>query len=283
MRHRIFTVLFLVLCLTQLPLVFAASDPNDSPGSKDPDIFSRMPGFHIYRFEATEFDRYEFQVGPSEKETVEGYFSTVVYYANEGITQPSGLQITRNYVNAAKAVGGKEVYAYEDGGTEYSIIQIVKDGREIWAEVFGANNGMYEIRMIEKQLMKQDVVANAAVMSGSIKETGRIAVYGIYFDTNKSDLKPASEPAMAEIVKMLKADTGLKLYVVGHTDNAGQFAHNVKLSQERAASVVNALVSKHGIAASRLTPFGAGPTVPVASNNTDEGRSKNRRVELVAQ
>ncbi|MBA3035190.1 MAG: OmpA family protein, partial [Desulfobacterium sp.] len=92
-----------------------------------------------------------------------------------------------------------------------------------------------------------------------------------------------SDPALAEIVKMLKADANLKVYVVGHTDNVGQFANNVKLSQDRAASVVNALVGKHGIAAARLSPFGAGPTSPVASNKTDEGKAKNRRVELVGQ
>lgn len=99
----------------------------------------------------------------------------------------------------------------------------------------------------------------------------------------EADLKPSSEPALAEIVKMLKSDGSLKLYVVRHTDNVDQFAHNVKLSQDRAASVVNALVNKHGIASARLTPFGAGPTGPVASNKAEDGRAKNRRVELVAQ
>ena len=286
MRNRLFSVwslLFLMLYLAPLNPSFAASDPNDTPGSKDPDLFSRMTGFHIYQSEAKEFDRYEFQVGPGKTEKIEGRTTLVVYYANDGITLPSGLQITRNYVNAAKAIGGEQVYAFEDGGTEYCTIRVIKEDKEIWAEVSGANNGMYNVRMVEKQLMKQDVVANAEALSGSIKETGRAAVYGIYFDTGMSDLKLESEPALAEIVKMLKADANLKIYVVGHTDNAGQFAYNVKLSQDRAASVVNALVGKHGIAAARLTPFGAGPACPVASNKTDEGKAKNRRVELVAQ
>lgn len=283
MRHRILTVLLLILCLIPLQSVFAAKDPNDIPGSKDLDLFSRMPGFRITRYDIMEFDRYEFQVGPGKMEKVEGLHTFVVYYANEGIKQPSGLQITRNYVNAAKAIGGREVHAFEDGGTEYSIIRVIKEDKEIWAEVSGANNGMYNVHLVEKQLMKQDVVANAEALSGSIKETGRVAVYGIYFDTGKAELKPESEPALAEIVKMLKADANLKIYVVGHTDNAGQFAYNVKLSQDRAASVVNVLVVKNGIAAARLTPFGAGPTSPVASNKTDDGKAKNRRVELVAQ
>jgi outer membrane protein OmpA-like peptidoglycan-associated protein len=275
--------LLLILSLIHLQPAFSAKDPNDVQGGKDPDLFSRMPGFHINRYEVLEFDRYEFQTAPDKKEKIEGLHTFLIYYANEGVKQPSGLQITRNYVNAAKAIGGEELYAFEDGGTEYSIIRVIKEGKEIWAEVSGANNGMYSVHLVEKQLMKQDVVANAEALSGSIRDTGRVAVYGIYFDTNKADLKPESEPALAEIVKMLKADAGLKVYVVGHTDNVGQFAHNVKLSQDRAASVVNALVSKHGIAAARLTPFGAGPTSPVASNKTDEGKAKNRRVELVGQ
>lgn len=271
-------MIFFIPCIT-----LAASDPNDKPGSKDPDLFSRMPGFHIYLSEILDFDRYEFATGAGKTEVVEGRSTLISYYANDGITPPSGLQVVRNYVNAAKAIGGKEVYGFEDGGTQYSIIQVVKDEMEVWVEVSGANNGMYNFKMIEKELMKQDVVANAEAMSGSIKETGRVAVYGIYFDTGKADLKPESEPALKEIVKMLNMDSNLKVYVVGHTDNVGQFNYNVKLSQDRAASVVNALTTKHGIAATRLTPFGCGPVSPVASNKTDDGKAKNRRVELVAQ
>jgi outer membrane protein OmpA-like peptidoglycan-associated protein len=283
MKHFITGLLSMLLCLFAFAPAWAASDPNDVPGSKDPALFSRMPGFHIREYEALEFDRYEFKTGPAETQKVEGRSTALYYYANEGITQPSGLQITRNYVGAAEAIGGSRVYEFEDGGTEYVIIRVVKNDMEVWTEVSGANNGMYNVRMIEKQLMKQAVVANAEALSGSIAESGRVAVYGIYFDTNKAELKPESEPALAEIVKMLQTDAALKLFVVGHTDNVGQFAHNLKLSQDRAASVVNALVSKHGIAAARLIPFGAGPTVPVAANTTDEGKAKNRRVELVAQ
>ena len=282
MRRRIFSLL-LMFALIPFSLALAASDRNDSEGSKDPDIFSRMPGFLISSYETLEFDRYEFKTGATKTEKVEGRRTFVAYTAKEGVTHPSGLQVIRNYVNAAKAVGGSQVYEYEDGGTKYSTIRIIKEDSEVWAEVSGANNGMYNVQLVKKQLMKQNVVANANALSKGIKETGRVAVYGIYFDTAKADLKPASDPALAEIVKMLKADANLKVYVVGHTDNAGQFASNVKLSQDRAAAVVNALTSKHGIAAPRLTPFGAGPTSPVASNKTDEGKAKNRRVELVGQ
>ena len=129
--------------------------------------------------------------------------------------------------------------------------------------------------------MRQDVVADAASLARTLGETGRVVVHGIFFDTGRSEVKPESEPTLVQIGKLLKSDPKLKLYVVGHTDSAGAFDANVKLSQARAAAVVAALVGRHGVAAARLTPFGAGPAAPAASNRSDAGRAKNRRVELV--
>ncbi len=181
------------------------------------------------------------------------------------------------------ATGGEVIYEYEDGGSQYVTLKVVKDNAEAWAALSAAGNGMYNIHVIEKQLMHQDVAANADSLAGSIAATGKAAVYGIYFDTGKSEIKPSSEAAINEIAKLLNNDARLKLYVVGHTDNVGAFEYNIKLSQARAAAVVGALVKQHGIAAARLTPFGAGPTSPAATNTSEEGRAKNRRVELVAQ
>jgi outer membrane protein OmpA-like peptidoglycan-associated protein len=283
MLKRILGILLLVVCVAPLNPVLAVSDPNDAEGSKDPALFSRMPGFHIYNYKEIDFDRFEFEVGPRKTQAIEGRHFYVDYYANEGIKIPSGIQIVRNYVNAAKAVGGTTVYEFEDGGIQYVTLKIVKNNAEVWARVEGPANGTYKVHIIERQLMMQEVVANAESLAGSIRETGKAAVYGIYFDTGKAEIKPASEPALAEIVKLLKADPKLKLYVVGHTDNVGVFGSNIKLSEDRAAAVVKALVGKYGIVSSRLTPFGCGPTAPVASNRSEEGRAKNRRVELVAQ
>ncbi len=106
-----------------------------------------------------------------------------------------------------------------------------------------------------------------------------MARYGIYFDTDKDVLKPESQPTIAEIVKLLKSDPALRIHVVGHTDNQGKTDYNLDLSRRRAASVVYAL-SSQGIAAGRLDSFGCGVYAPVASNETEEGRAKNRRVEL---
>jgi outer membrane protein OmpA-like peptidoglycan-associated protein len=161
-------------------------------------------------------------------------------------------------------------------------LKLVKEGRETWAYIYAAGNN-YNINIIEKEAMEQDVVADASSMAKSIKETGKVAVYGIYFDSGKSTLKPESLPTLQEIAKLMKADPALKLYVVGHTDNTGSFDANLKLSMERATEVVNALVSRHGVNAASLKAYGDGPTAPVASNDTEEGKALNRRVELVKQ
>lgn len=276
-------ILLLIFCIAPLNQVLAAGDPKDCKDCKDPSLFSRMPGFYISNYQELDFNRFEFPVSPDEKKTVEGHYSYLDYYAKDGIKIPSGLQVTSNYVNAVKAIGGEKVYEFEDGGTQYVTLKVTKNNAEVWAMVEGASNGMYKVYVVEKQMMKQDVAANAEALASDINETGKTLVYGIYFDTGKSDIKPESEPALNEIVKMLNANPALKLYVVGHTDNAGAFDYNIKLSQSRAAAVVGVLVNKKGVSASRLTPFGAGPTSPVASNKSEEGRAKNRRVELVAQ
>ena len=125
------------------------------------------------------------------------------------------------------------------------------------------------------------VTVAASEMASAITATGRVALYGIYFDFNKADVKPESDPTLEQMAKLLKATPTLKLLVVGHTDAVGSFSSNMDLSQRRAAAVVQALVSRFGVAQGRLTPVGVSFASPVASNTTEEGRAKNRRVELV--
>ena len=131
--------------------------------------------------------------------------------------------------------------------------------------------------------MAQEVVADAKSMAADISTAGKVAIYGIYFDFNKADVKPESESALKEISKLLQLDPKLKLYVAGHTDNVGGFDYNMKLSQQRADAVVKELASKYKVEISRLKAVGIGPASPVISNETEEGKAKNRRVELVRQ
>jgi outer membrane protein OmpA-like peptidoglycan-associated protein len=197
---------------------------------------------------------------------------------------PSPLQIIRNFENAVKKIGGKTYTYYVNSGGGDMHIQYVKDRSEIWAQVYVSTNGwVYMITLIEKGEMAQEVVADAKFMADGISSSGHVAIYGIYFDFNKADVKPESDPALIEITKLLQQDPKLKLYVVGHTDNVGSLDYNMKLSQQRAEAVVKELVSKYKVDGSRLKSLGVGPAAPVTSNETEEGKAKNRRVELVKQ
>lgn len=275
----------LIFLLSLLIAAFLQSNGQDDyEGSKDPDLFTRMPNYYIGQYADEDFARYEFWLSGDKYQPQEGRHLALVYALKDGISQThSGLQITRNYINALKKIGGEVVKEFDDGGTNYAIIKIVKNGKETWAQVVSSGGGHYSLDIIEKEAMAQDVVADATSMLNSINQAGKVAVYGIYFDTGKSTLKPESQPSLVEIGKLLKADPSLKLYVVGHTDNVGAYDANMKLSMDRAVAVVNALVSGQSVNAANLKACGNGPTAPVASNNTDEGKALNRRVELVKQ
>jgi outer membrane protein OmpA-like peptidoglycan-associated protein len=134
-----------------------------------------------------------------------------------------------------------------------------------------------------KPMEARMVTVDAATMAKDISATGKVAIYGLYFDTDKADLKPESTPSLDEIGKLLKGQPDLKVYIVGHTDNVGGFDYNMGLSQRRAKSVVDRLVASYGIAPDRLKPVGAGLIAPVASNDDEAGRAKNRRVEIVKE
>jgi outer membrane protein OmpA-like peptidoglycan-associated protein len=272
--------LTLIICLALAGSLFAQ---EDAEGSKDPALFTRMPGYHIYRYDDIQFDKYEFRISDEKNQVVEGHHLFILYDLNNNVQVPSPLQTVRNYTNAIKKVGGQLIYEFEDGGIQNVILKLVKSGQETWAHVIASGNGQYSIHIIEKQAMNQDVIADASSMGNSIKESGKVAVYGIYFDIGKAVLKPESQPTLQEIAKLLKADPALKLYVVGHTDNTGLFDANMKLSIDRAAAVVSSLVSQFSVNTARLKACGDGPTSPVASNDNEEGKALNRRVELVKQ
>lgn len=132
-----------------------------------------------------------------------------------------------------------------------------------------------------KPLETRMVLVKSGEMREQIEKGGRVALYGIFFDFNKATLQRESEPTLQEIAKLLEAEPDLKLLVVGHTDSVGEFEFNRDLSARRAAAVVEALAAKHSISKARLFPFGCSFASPAASNTTEEGRAKNRRVELV--
>ncbi len=134
---------------------------------------------------------------------------------------------------------------------------------------------------VEKKRAKKIVVIKAAEMEKAIGQKGSIALYGIYFDTDKATIKEDSRPELDQIGAMLRKNPALKLLVVGHTDDQGSFDYNMKLSMQRAIAVVHDLEKHYGIAPGRLRAVGVGYSCPAASNRTEQGRARNRRVALV--
>ncbi len=255
----------------------AARAQQDTPGSQDHPLITRMPGYSIDSYEVSEFAAFDPTVIDGKDAHWEGKKYKIAYARKEGATVVSSLQIVRNYEAAIAKIGGKRL-----GGDERRLAAEIRKGGAmtgVYLEVF--NDGRnYDVVIVETQAMRQDVTADAAVMGRELTATGKTIVYGIYFDTGSAVIKPESEPAMAEMVKLLKANPALKAFVVGHTDNVGTLEINLKLSADRADALVKALVGR-GIEAARLKAAGAGPYSPIASNKDEPGRAQNRRVELV--
>lgn len=169
------------------------------------------------------------------------------------------------------------ISAHLDGpnGKVYAIVEITKNP-------FGEAPLFVYVTVLRQQAMKYTMV-DAKKMAKSITDSGHIALYGIHFDTAKAIIKPDSEKTIQQIATLLKNQPALKLAIVGHTDNQGTLDYNMSLSKKRADAVRLALIKQFGIAENRLLAWGAGYLAPVASNHTEAGRAKNRRVELVEQ
>ena len=140
------------------------------------------------------------------------------------------------------------------------------------------------IQIVEpKAMLTGQVQVDAKALDRGLKADGRIAIYGLYFDTGKSEIKPESKEQLGEMAKLMKSDPALKVYIVGHTDNQGSLDANLALSQQRAQAVVAALTRDYQIDGKRMVARGVANLAPLAANSSDAGRAKNRRVELVVQ
>ena len=178
--------------------------------------------------------------------------------------------------------GGKKLFDDVDAGGGTAVAQMPVDGKNIYLQIGVSNSGeVYDLVVVEEAAMEQKVEFTAMELARALNDTGSVALHNILFDTGKATLKPESAAALAPVGELLRNDAALKLEIQGHTDNVGQAAANLKLSQDRAAAVRTYLLQTFGVAASRLTTSGFGDTKPVAPNTAETGRARNRRVELV--
>jgi outer membrane protein OmpA-like peptidoglycan-associated protein len=280
-------------------------------------LISRYPGATIEECEVTEYNQYTLPLGKlvkrelPENQLLEGKITRITYNLPQG---RSTLEVYQNYKTALKEAGFDILFtcaqdACGDFKRVYQYINILErhylvrgkmpNQRFLTAKLSRPEGDVYvtlfvtlgwkpyvitQLDVVEVKPMEAGLVTvNADALAKDIEKTGHVAIYGIYFDTDKSEVKPESDPVLEEIVNLLNMRPSLRLYVVGHTDNVGKFDYNMTLSQQRADAVVGILTSRYGIPADRLEAHGVGPLSPVASNSTAEGRAQNRRVELVAQ
>jgi len=282
MKHltRIF---FALACLALA--VAPAFSQEDAEGIADVPYFTRMPHFYIYQGSVKDFDEYQLTDG-KKLFSVEGkVYQTNYRQKDDGSSIVSELQVRRNLLAALQKIGATIVFdgAFLDFPDTRSNVHMVtarmkKGTAEVWFEVWPLESD-YTLTVIEVKSMRQDV--SATDMLDALNKDGRIALQ-VNFDTAKSTIKDESRPTIEQIVQLLKDNPALKLNIEGHTDNVGDAKSNKTLSEQRAKSVVDAVV-KAGIDPARLAAAGFGQDRPVADNKTEEGRAKNRRVELVKQ
>jgi outer membrane protein OmpA-like peptidoglycan-associated protein len=280
-----------------------ASARQDAEGCKDHPLFSRFPNMRLAGCESLQFDVRGFPVGQMKpgKETldavdVEGPVTWLQYIVNEGAgAMPTGLQIMRNFENAARKAAGtiegqwpgwcKSTYDQEhmprmgNGCTSYALtMKFVKGEKETWAFLQAdEREGAYVLMISEREAMTQEVSVNE--MADRLTKDGFLTL-AVNFDTGKATITADSAKLLDDAAAALKAASTIQVEVGGHTDNVGAADANLALSQARAQAVMAALVDRD-IAKARLTAKGYGQTVPIADNRTEDGRAKNRRVELV--
>ncbi len=287
------------------------ADKGDVAGSKDYPGIGRFAGSVITGYEVKDFDATRLQAATfkdgkaTDERKPEGRITRIAYKTGPG---PSIVEVSRNFETQLKKAGFDTLLACNTdecggipftealdtlpipamwidgfdyryyvghkqtaGGETYATVLVSKNNDEIYAQLVVAEVGAIENKMID-----------AAAMAKGLGEAGHIALYGIYFDTDKAVIKPESAPTLAEIAKLLNGQPALQVFIVGHTDNQGAYDYNLDLSRRRAEAVAAALAKSYKVAPGRMKTAGVGFLAPVASNATEPGRALNRRVELVA-
>ena len=285
---------------------------QDVAGGADHPEIGRLEGSRITSYDQRDYDEYELPTGPakgkvfSKSEVLEGKTYRISYAIGENL---SIVEVMKNFENRLAEKGFEVLFACKakdcgltnfryaldtipsphmqidsfkyrylaakkmdaDQSTYVSILVSVNN-RKVFAQVYVVEVGEIAFRIVD-----------AGEIASAIADGGRVALYGIYFDTDKATIKADSRPTLDEIARFLAASPDLQVMVVGHTDNQGALDYNMDLSQRRSAAVMEDLIQNYGVGPARLSAHGVGFLAPVASNSNEEGRAKNRRVELVAR
>jgi OOP family OmpA-OmpF porin len=301
------STLALLLAVSFMP-VDASAQTRDIAGARDFPGIGRFAGSVVTGYQVKDFDAARMQAAPfkddkpADARRLEG---RIAYRTAPG---PSILEVSRNFETQLTKAGFETLLACDTdacGGIPFSeavdtlpVPQMWVDGfnyhyffahktdagRETYASVLvSQNNQDITAQLVVAELGAiEDKMVNAAAMAKGLGETGHIALYGIYFDTDKAVLKPESRPTLEQIAKLLTSQPQLNVFIVGHTDNQGAYEYNLDLSRRRAEAIAAELMKSFRIAQPRLRTAGLGFLAPVGSNASEAGRALNRRVELVA-
>lgn len=309
MRMLASACLFLLVPVIAVP-TSAVAQQRDVAGSRDYSGIGRFGGSVITGYQAKDFDAARMQAAPFANGNpvkplrLEGRVTRVAYRTGPG---PSILEVSRNFENQLTGAGFETLLACDTdacGGIPFSeqvdilpIPQMWVDGfnfryfaahkkdgdADIYASVITSKNNdsiTTELVVAVVGAMANKMV-DAAAMAKGLGEKGHIALYGIYFDTDRATLKKESAPTLTEMAKLLGGQPQMRVFIVGHTDSQGAYEHNMTLSRQRAEAVAAALSASYRIARDRLYTAGVGYLAPIGSNATEDGRALNRRVELV--
>ena len=295
------------LLLIVIVLQFSLPNPSWSEKGQDHPLVKRYPGSEIRKYIQKEFDEVLLPLGKAEKKNfensriIQGKVTAIDYKYPKG---RSTVEVYKNYEEGLLKAGFEVLYQCGDtacgkGGPadmhlkyrwtcfeqRHLSAKLPRDEGDIYINLHvckGVDRAY--VTVIESKPMEMGLVeVDADALLNDIERSGHASIYGVYFDTGKSEVKPESKQALGEIAKLLDNKPDLKLYIVGHTDNVGKLDYNKNLSIRRAVEVEKVLSEEYNIDPGRLHPEGVGPLAPILSNTTDSGRAKNRRVELVAQ
>lgn len=295
------------------PMAAMPFDPQSVPVStaKLPafPLLQRPEGTASYHTVEKNFDRV-FVIAGDELRAVEGRVSE--RWFPPSAVKMSTLEAYRNYENLLKELGAVRVdkshpadkaFIDRNGGDREAVLQKLRvpntqksipsdvptysayllrtPDKNYWITytIFDGENNV-SLLVVEEKAMEQTVkLVKADEMAAALDKDGHIALY-VNFDTDSDAIKPDSTPIVDEIAKLLRTNGQLKLSVEGHTDASGDAKHNKDLSLKRAQSVVRAVAAQQ-IDGKRLSAVGHGAGKPLADNATEQGKAKNRRVELV--
>jgi outer membrane protein OmpA-like peptidoglycan-associated protein len=303
--------LILVIALTLLPLGGVFAQTRDVPGSRDYAGIGRFGGSTITGYQVKDFDQTRLQAAPfkdgkaTDDRKPEGRVTRIAYRTPPG---PSIVEVSRNFESQLERAGFETLTRCDTdacGGIPFSEAIDSLPAPQMWIDGFNfhyyagrkAEGGRETYVTVTVSKNNDDVTAqvivtqvgeiankmvDAAAMAKGLGEKGHIALYGIYFDTDKAVLKPESKPTLDEIAKLLRGQSQLNVFIVGHTDSQGTYEYNMDLSRRRAEAIAAELVKSFQIAKTRLRTAGVGFLSPVGTNASEDGRALNRRVELVA-